>query len=88
MNIKDESQYLERTPDLVAKVRAVREEMQKLMDRLTRVEDYDVCRCVGHGPKPQPAPEKILTSSPSGKPVKPSVVQEQTAIEFGDGESA
>lgn len=46
----NEDQYMERTPDLVAKVRAMRDAAQKEMNRFTRVADYDVRRVVGHGP--------------------------------------
>ena len=42
-----EDQYLDRTPDLVAKVRAMREAADREMDRFTRVADYDVRRVVG-----------------------------------------
>jgi hypothetical protein len=50
MNTED--QYLDRTPDLVAKVRAMREVADKEMDHFTRVADYDVRRVVGQGSKP------------------------------------
>jgi hypothetical protein len=42
-----EDQYMERTPDLVAKIRAMREAADKQMNRFTRVADYDVRRVVG-----------------------------------------
>jgi hypothetical protein len=44
----DDDQYLDRTPDLVARVRAMREVAQKEMDRFTCVSDYDVRCVVGH----------------------------------------
>ena len=44
----NEDQYLERTPDLVAKVRAMRKVAEKEMNRFTRVADYDLRRVVGH----------------------------------------
>jgi len=47
-----EDQYMERTPDLVAKIRKLRETAEKEMNRFTRLADYDVRRVVGHGPKP------------------------------------
>lgn len=62
--MQSEDQYLERTPDLVAKVRAMREAAQKEMDRFTRVADYDVRRVVGHGPKPAPVFAETVASSP------------------------
>jgi hypothetical protein len=47
--MQSEDQYLDRTPDLVAKVRAMREAADREMDRFTRVADYDVRRVVGQG---------------------------------------
>ena len=46
-----EDQYMERTPDLIAKVRKLREAAQHEMDKFTRVADYDVRRVVGQKPK-------------------------------------
>jgi len=40
----NEDQYMERTPDLVARIRKLREAAEKEMDRFTRVSDYDVRR--------------------------------------------
>ena len=84
MNIKNDEHYLERTPGLIAQIRAMREEMQKQMDRFTRVEDYDVRRVVGHGPAPERASAKIAAPSPASKSAQPSAVPEQTSIEFGE----
>ena len=70
MSIKDESPFIERTPDMVAKVRAMRAEAQKKMDRFTRVEDYDVrvvpARKIDKNRKPKPIelpPDKPDSSS-------------------------
>jgi hypothetical protein len=49
-----EDQYLERTPDIVTKVRKLREAAAKEMNRFTRVADYDVRRVVGRKPKETP----------------------------------
>ena len=73
-----EDQYLDRTPDLVAKVRAMREAADREMDRFTCVADYDVRRVVGQGPKASPA-------SPTSERAKKRVTSSasaQTAIEF------
>lgn len=43
----NEDQYMERTPDLIAKVRQMREAAEKEMNRFTRLADYDVRRVVG-----------------------------------------
>jgi hypothetical protein len=87
-----EDQYLDRTPDLVAKVRAMREAADKEMDRFTRVADYDVRRVVGQGPKAAPV------SPPVERPKKSSAksASAQASIEFApapaergeDGEGA
>jgi hypothetical protein len=76
--MQSEDQYLERTPDLVAKVRAMREAAEKEMNRFTRAADYDVRRVVGHGPKASPV-------SPVVKRPKRSAAKSasaQTSIEF------
>lgn len=46
----NEDQYMERTPDLIAKVRQMRESAEKEMNRFTRLADYDVRRVVGQKP--------------------------------------
>jgi hypothetical protein len=47
----NEDQYMDRTPDLVAKVRKLREAVEREMNKFTRVADYDVRRVVGQKPK-------------------------------------
>jgi hypothetical protein len=51
MHVEDSP--LERTPDLVAKIRALREQAEKDMDRFTNAGDYDVRRVSGRKPKPK-----------------------------------
>ncbi len=46
----NEDQYMERTPDLIAKVRQMREAAEKETNRFTRLADYDVRRVVGQKP--------------------------------------
>lgn len=80
-----EDQYLERTPDLVGKVRAMRESAEKEMNRFTRVEDYDVCRVVGRGPKPAPVSTETGVTAPAGDRPKRSSSRpapKQAALEF------
>jgi hypothetical protein len=80
-----EDQYLERTPDLVTKIRAMREAAEKEMNRFTRVADYDVRRVVGHGPKAVPVSgETALPSPANDRPRKPAAksAAAQASIEF------
>ena len=95
----NEDQYMERTPDLVAKVRAMREVAEKEMNRFTRVADYDVRRVVGHGPKaspvsvetvpPPPAPERPKKSSAKAATAQTSIEFAPAPAERGeDGEGA
>ena len=80
-----EDQYLDRTPDLVAKVRAMREAADKEMDRFTRVADYDVRRVVGQGPKTSPVSVETAPPSPAVERPKKSAAKSptaQTSIEF------
>jgi hypothetical protein len=80
-----EDQYLDRTPDLVAKVRAMRETADREMDRFTRVDDYDVRRVVGQGPKASPASGEPAPPSSVGERTKKRIISSapaQTSIEF------
>jgi hypothetical protein len=80
-----EDQYLDRTPDLVAKVRAMREAAEREMDRFTCVADYDVRHVVGQGPKASPVPvETVPPSPPVERPKKSSAksASAQASIEF------
>ena len=80
-----EDQYMERTPDLVAKVRAMREAAEKEMNRFTRVADYDVRRVIGQKPKASPQTIETAPSSPVGARPKKSAAKsstDQTSIEF------
>ncbi|HMH15310.1 MAG TPA: hypothetical protein VK578_19580 [Edaphobacter sp.] len=80
-----EDQYMERTPDLIAKVRAMREAAQKEMNRFTCAADYDVRRVVGQKPKASPVSGETGPPSPSVERPKRSSVRSSTAqasIEF------
>ena len=81
----NDDQYMERTPDLVAKIRAMREAAEKKMDRFTRAADYDARRVAGHGPKAAPVSDEPASPSPAiERPKKPAAKSStaQTAIEF------
>ena len=45
MHVEDSP--LERTPDLIAKIRAMREQAEKQMDQFTDASDYDIRRVTG-----------------------------------------
>jgi hypothetical protein len=79
-----EEQYIERTPDLVAKIRKMREAAEWEMNRFTRPADYDVRRVVGQKPKPSPASDQT-TPSPAEKRAKKPISKSattQTSIQF------
>jgi hypothetical protein len=84
--MQSEDQYIDRTPDLVAKVRAMREAAQKEMNRFTRLSDYDVRRVVGHGPKPAlPASTETATAPATSERTKkaaPKSASGQAALDF------
>ena len=97
--MQTEDQYLDRTPDLVAKVRAMREAADREMDRFTRVADYDVRHLVGHGPQASPVSAETAPPAPALERPKRSAAKSATAqasIEFApppekrgdDGEGA
>ena len=78
MQIEDSA--LDRTPDLVAKVRALREQAEREMNRFTRAGDYDIRRVVGQKPKTE---EKESAPAPVGaKKKRAKSSPDQTAIEF------
>jgi hypothetical protein len=81
-----EDQYMERIPDLVAKIRKMREAAEKEMNHFTCVADYDVRRVVGHGPKASPVSVESIPPSSAGERPKKSAAKssfDQTSIEFG-----
>jgi len=76
MHIEDSP--LERTPDLIAKIRALREQAEKQMNQFTRADDYDIRRVTGRKPQPDSAPTPP-PAPPKGKRGKNT---EQASIEF------
>lgn len=98
-NEDQEDQYMQRTPDLIAKIRKLREAAEKEMNRFTCVADYDVRRVVGHGSKAAPVSNESVSPSsaverPKKSAAKPATTQ--TSMEFAtapaepghDGEQA
>jgi len=94
----NEDQYVERIPDLVARILKMREAAEKEMNRFTRVADYDMRRVVGQKPKALASAETTLPS-PAVERTKKSAAKSltaQTSIEFApapaergdDGEDA
>ena len=83
--MQSEDQYLDRTPDLVAKVRAMREAADREMDRFTCVADYDVRRVVGQGPKAAPVSIETVAPARAGERAKKRATpptSTQASIEF------
>jgi len=81
----NDDQYMERTPDLVTKVRAMRAAAEKEMNRFTRVADYDVRPVVGQKPKATPVSVETAEPSATGARSKKSATKSasaQTSIEF------
>jgi hypothetical protein len=87
--MQSEDQYLERTPDLVVKVRAMREAAEKEMNRFTRVADYDVRRVLGQKLKAAPVSGETAPASPASERPKTSLEFTPAPGEHGDnGEGA
>jgi hypothetical protein len=83
--METEDHYLDRTPDLVTKVRAMREAADREMDRFTCVADYDVRRVVGQGPKASPVSVETIPPAPPVERPKKSAAKSasaQASIEF------
>jgi hypothetical protein len=88
--MQNEDQYMERTPDLVTKIRKLREAAEKEMNRFTCVADYDVRRVVGHGPKSVLVSDESVSRAsdlerPKKSAVKPATTQ--TTMEFATAPS-
>lgn len=80
-----EDQYMERTPDLVARIRKMREEAVKKMNRFTCITDYDARGVIGQKPKVEPvsgepAPSFAVRELPKKRTAKSS--PSQISIEF------
>jgi len=73
--------HIERTPDLVAKIRALRQQAEKEMDRFTGADDYDVRRVTGRKPKA----ESSVAPPQAGKK-KRDKKAEQASIDFAPGD--
>ncbi len=68
----NEDQYVERTPDLVTRIRKMCEAAEKEMNRFIHVADYDVRHVVGQKPKALPVSIESALPSPAGdRPKKP-----------------
>ena len=87
-----EDSPLERTPDLVAKIRALREQAEKDMDRFTSPDDYDVRRVAGRKPKTEiPEPQSVTsTRKRTKKAEQASIPFASVPVETGadDGEES
>ena len=76
MHIEDSP--LDRTPDLIAKIRALREQAEKQMNQFTRADDYDIRRVTGR----KPELDSALTPPPAPPKRKRGKNTEQASIEF------
>lgn len=80
-----EDQYMERTPDLIGKIRKLREAAEKEMNKFTKRADYDVSRVVGQKSKaPSDKYGNTMPNETGGKSPKapaPPIVS-QPAIPF------
>jgi hypothetical protein len=74
-----DDQFMERTPDLVSKIRKLREAAEKEMNKFTRVADYDVRHVVGQKPKASPVSEEKPSPSPDGEHTKKPTAKSATA---------
>jgi hypothetical protein len=80
-----DDQYMERTPDLVAKIRKMRAVAERQMNRFTHLADYDARRVVGQKSKATPVSGETVLSSAAGDRPKRSAAKSataQTSIEF------
>jgi hypothetical protein len=87
--MQSEDQYLERTVDLLAKIRAMREAAEKEMNRFTRIADYEVRCGIGQKPKDEVVPDRTARWPSPGrgrsKKAAEKAVMFQASIAFGSG---
>ncbi len=74
----EEDSPLDRTHDLVAKIRALREQAEKQMDQFTRADDYEVRRVIGNKPKA----DVVAPPTANSPKKKQGRKTEQTSIDF------
>jgi Spy/CpxP family protein refolding chaperone len=76
--------HLDNTPDLIAKIRKLREAAEKEMNRFTSIANYEVRRIVGQKPKSDLAEEPSSVAPDGGRARKKTDKSsaDQTAIEF------
>ena len=83
MQLDDSS--LDRTPDLISKIRKLREVAEKEMNRFTSAADYDVRRVVGQKPRTEAPAEvaaSVATEGARAKKRSAKTSADQTVIEF------
>ncbi len=83
--MQSEDQYMERTSDLISKIRKMREAAEKEMNKFTRVADYDVRRVFGQKPKVATDASENAVPAKTGSSLRkvPAPPQSrQSAIEF------
>jgi hypothetical protein len=83
--MQSEDQCMERSPDLVARIRKLREAAEKEMNRFTCLSDYDVRLVVGQGPRTAPvSAQTVSASATESRPKKSSgrPSSTQTSIQF------
>lgn len=74
----EEDSPLDRTPDLVAKIRALREQAEKQMNQFTRADNYEIRRVTGRKPK-----AAVVADPPASSPKKKQARKsEQASIDF------
>lgn len=73
-----EDSPVDRTPDLVAKIRALREQADRQMNQFTSVDDYDVRRVTGRKPKADTS-EVLRPASTKKKQARKT---EQASLDF------
>jgi hypothetical protein len=73
-----DSPYDDRSPDLIARVRKMREAAGRRMNAFGKIADYDVRRVVCHQSQPSPQPaEAVATPQPSAKEEKQLTLKRQ-----------
>lgn len=75
-----EDSPIDRTPDLVARVRALREQAEKQMNQFTQAGDYDIRRVIGQKAKTEDTESAPAIGGAKKKRAKPAT--DQAVLDF------
>lgn len=86
--MQTEDTPIDRTSDLVARIRALREQAEKEMNRFTRPEDYAVSRLVGQKQRAEEDTTDAPPAARAGRKKRAKPPANQAAMDFASADEA